>query len=85
MVPKVWFDVICPTINNINMSIFGKNWKDLNDDGYDSLMEYERGIKPFHNDGYNSLTKYERGIKPFHNDGYDSLMEYERGISHFKD
>jgi hypothetical protein len=29
------------------MSIFGKNWKDLNDDGYDSLMEYERGIRHF--------------------------------------
>ena len=47
------------------MSIFGKNWNKLNDEGYDSLMEYERGIKPFHNDGYDSLMEYERGIRHF--------------------
>ena len=84
MVPKVWFNVICPTINNVNMSIFGKNWKDLNDDGCDSLMEYEIGVKPFRGGKCDSLIEYERGIKPFHNDGYDSLMEYERGIRHFE-
>lgn len=67
------------------MSIFGKNWSDLNDEGYDSLMEYERGIKPFHGGKCDSLIEYERGIKPFHNDGYDSLIEYERGIRHFED
>ena len=49
MVSQVWFDVICPTINNVNMSIFGKNWNKLNDEGYDSLMEYERGIRHFGN------------------------------------
>lgn len=67
------------------MSIFGKNWNKLNDEGYDSLMEYERGIKPFHGGKCDSLIEYERGIKPFHNDGYDSLIEYERGIRHFED
>ena len=44
------------------MSIFGKNWNDLNDEGYDSLIEYERGIKPFHND---ELIEYERGMRHF--------------------
>ena len=47
------------------MSIFGKNWNDLNDEGYDSLMEYERGIKPFHGGKCDSLIEYERGIKHF--------------------
>ena len=59
------------------MSNFGKNWASSKDN-YDSLMEYERGIKPFHND---ELIEYERGIKPFHN---DELIEYERGIRHFQ-
>ena len=63
------------------MSIFGKNWNDLNDEGYDSLIEYERGIKPFHGGECDSLIEYERGIKPFHN---DELIEYERGIRHFQ-
>ncbi len=66
------------------MSIFGKNWNNLNDDS-DSIMEYEIGVKPFHGGKCDSLIEYERGIKPFHNDGYDSLMEYERGIRHFED
>ena len=63
------------------MSIFGKNWVSSKDD-YDSLVEYERGVKPFHCiEEYDSLMEYERGIKPFHN---DELIEYERGIRHFQ-
>lgn len=57
MVPKVWFNVICPTINNVNMAkIKNNNSKDKDNI---SLIEYEKGYVNYTN--CEDLIKYERG------------------------
>ena len=60
------------------MAIFGNNWTDdydsmreyesnhHKDEYYDTMKNYECGIKPFHNDSeYDSMEEYEHGIKHF--------------------
>ena len=53
------------------------------DENYNSLKEYENGIKSSSDDNQNNY--YDRSIGMNYNDEYDSLSEYENGIKHFQE
>lgn len=63
-----------------------KMFKDYYDEDYDTVEEYEKGVKLFHtDDDYNNRHDYERGIKPFNNDGDCYQDDCDSCIGHFKD
>lgn len=63
-----------------------KMFKDDYDEDYDSIEEYERGVKLFHmDDDYNDRHDYERGIKPFNDDDDCYQDDCDSCIKHFKD
>ena len=63
-----------------------KMFKDYYDEDYDTIEEYERGIKLFHmDDDYNNRHDYERGIKPFNDDDDCYQDDCDSCIGHFKD
>lgn len=63
-----------------------KMFKDHYDEDYDSIEEYERGVKLFHmDDDYNDRHDYERGIKPFNDDDDCYQDDCDSCIRHFKD
>ena len=64
-------------------------FSDYYDEDYDSIEEYERGVKLFHTDeDYDDRYNYERDIKPFQEYyGYDIDDDDDYGpcIRHFRD
>lgn len=63
-----------------------KMFSDYYDEDYDSIEEYEKGVKLFHiDDDYNDRHDYERGIKPFNNDDDCHQDDCDSCIRHFKD
>lgn len=63
-----------------------KMFSDYYEEDYDTIEEYERGVKLFHmDDDYNNRHDYERGIKPFNNDDDCYQDDCDSCIRHFKD
>lgn len=63
-----------------------KMFSDYYEEDFDTIEEYERGVKLFHiDDDYNNRHDYERGIKPFNNDDDYYQDDCDSCIGHFKD